>query len=100
MEGVSSGTLWFVVGIAGSVIIILLAVIGFFLSRMISDVKQVIDETGKNKGRIELVEQQSLNDVKRIEQMVHIELKIMSEKVGDLADSVKILIFGQQNKGK
>lgn len=100
MEGVSNGTLWFVVGIAGSVIIILLAVIGFFLSRMISDVKQVIDETGKNKGRIELVEQQSLNDVKRIEQMVQIELKIMSEKVGDLADSVKILIFGQQNKGK
>jgi uncharacterized protein YoxC len=100
MEGVSNGTLWFVVGISGSVIIILLAVIGFFLSRMISDVKQVIDETGKNKGRIELVEQQSLNDVKRIEQMVQIELKIMSEKVGDLADSVKILIFGQQNKGK
>lgn len=91
---ISTGTLWLVVGIAGSLIMILLGIIGFFMSRLISDVKSVIEETGKNKGRIELVEQQHENDIKRIEQMTQFELKVMSEKVGELASSVKTLIFG------
>lgn len=101
MEKVETGTLWLVISIAGVLIMILLSIIGFFLSRLVTDVKKVIEETGKNKGRIELVEQQLINDVKRIEQMTQMELKIMSEKVGDLAESVKILVFGSSNlKGK
>lgn len=97
MEKVESGTLWLVVGIAGALITILLSIIGFFLVRLVSDLKKVIEDNGKNKGRIELVEQQLINDVKRIEQMTQMELKIMSEKVGDLAESVKILVFGSSN---
>lgn len=95
MGEVSTGTLWLVVGISGTLITILLGIIGFFLSRLISDVKSVIEETGKNKGRIELVEQQQQNDVKRIEQMTQFELKVMSEKVGELASSVNALVFGR-----
>lgn len=95
MEAVSTGTLWLVIGISGTLITILLGIIGFFLSRLISDVKSVIEETGKNKGRIELVEQQQQNDVKRIEQMTQFELKVMSEKVGELASSVNALVFGR-----
>jgi HAMP domain-containing protein len=100
MEDVNTGTLWLVVGISGTLITILLGIIGFFLSRLISDVKSVIEETGKNKGRIELVEQQQQNDVKRIEQMTQFELKVMSEKVGELASSINRLVFGKMTGDK
>lgn len=98
---INTGTLWFVIGIAGSLISILMIIIGFFIVRLITDIKNAKEDAGKNKGRIELVEQQQRNDIARIEQMVQLELKIMSErvgdmsdKVGDLADSIKTLVFG------
>jgi hypothetical protein len=95
MEQAEVGTLWMIISIAGFVITMLLGVIAFFISRIINDVKCVLEETGKNKGRIELVEQQQINDVKRIEQMTQMELKVMSEKVGNLADNVNMLVFGK-----
>lgn len=89
--------------ITTSVVSVLLAIVGFFLKRIVDDVKHLIEETGKNKGRIELVEQQQVNDIKRIEAMTHLELKVMTEKVnimadkiGDLANNVQILVFGKK----
>lgn len=86
-----------------SVVSVLLAIVGFFLKRIVDDLKHVIEETGKNKGRIELVEQQQANDTKRIEAMTQLELKVMTEKVnimadkvGDLAKNVQILVFGKK----
>lgn len=96
---INSGTLWFIIGIAGFLIAILITILGFFIARIINDLKTSIEENGKNKGRIELVEQQLQNDVKRIEQMTQFELKFMSEKVGELASSVNKLIFGKGMNG-
>lgn len=86
-----TATLWFIIGIAGTVILICFSIIAFFLSRIVSDVKTCVEENGKNKGRIELVEQQQANDVRRIEQMTQMEIKVMSGKIGDLSDNVKLM---------
>lgn len=103
----SKEILWFFIGTSGSVILICFSIIGFFLRRIVSDLKQVIEENGKNKGRIELVEQQQQNDIKRIEQMTQMELKLMSEKVREMSDNVKTLsdnvntlVFGKGLDGK
>ena len=87
-----------------SIVSILLTIVGFFLKRVLDDVKRLVDENGKNKGRIELVEQQQVNDARRIEVMTRLELKVMNEKVnimtekiGDLAKNVQILVFEKKN---
>jgi len=85
--------------VAGSVIILLLSILGFFLARVITDVKDNTTEIGKNKGRIELVEQQQINDTKRIEEMTQLELRVMSSKVGDLADNVNLFVTALAKKG-
>ena len=54
---------------------------------------------GKNKGRIELAEQQQINDTRRIEQMTQLELRVMSEKVGNLADNVNIFVAALAQRG-
>lgn len=88
-----------ILGIAGSVIVILLTVLGFFLARVISDVRKNTEEIGKNKGRIELAEQQQINDTKRIEEMTQLELRNMSRSVTDLSNSVNILVTALAKKG-
>jgi hypothetical protein len=85
--------------VAGSVILLLLTILGFFLARVITDVKDNTTEIGKNKGRIELVEQQQVNDTKRIEEMTQLELKVMSDKVGQLSDSVNLFVTALARKG-
>jgi len=99
MEQMNDGTLWFVIGIAGFIIVLSFSIIGFFLNRMVSDLKQVVDENGKNKGRIELVEQQQINDTKRIEAMTQLELRVMSENVGELSKNVNVLVIALAKKG-
>ena len=88
-----------ILGIAGAVILILLAVIGFFLARIVSDLKSNTTEIGKNKGRIELVEQQQANDMKRIEEVTQLELRTMSQGVADLTSNVNILVTALAKKG-
>jgi hypothetical protein len=103
---VSVGVLWLVIGIAGFLIVTMVGIIGFFGRKLISefreamtemkrDIKSNTEEAGKNKGRIELVEQQQLNDIKRIEENTQQKLDFMALQVGDLASSVKLLIFGK-----
>jgi len=85
--------------VAGAIILLLLTVLGFFLARVITDVKSNTSEIGKNKGRIELVEQQQINDTKRIEEMTQLELRVMSEKVGNLADNVNVFVGALAQRG-
>ena len=77
-----------IIGVAGTIIMVLLTVIGFFLARIVSDVKSNTEKIGKNKGKIELVEQQQLNDVQRIEETTQLELQKFGEKINDLATLV------------
>ena len=81
-----------VVGIAGAIIITLIGTIGYFLRLLHSDTKKAIEEVGKNKGRIELVEQQLNNDVQRLEQTTQLELRNLAQTVNKLSNSVEQLV--------
>ncbi len=80
---------YFVLGISGSMILLLIGVISYFLKMVHGDVKKALIETGKNKGNIELVQQQLNNDVKRIEQTTQLELRNLATTVNKLSVSVE-----------
>ena len=82
----------FVLGIAGVIITLLVSILGYFLKLVHGDVKTAMVETGKNKGRIELVEQQLNSDVKRIEQTTQLELRNLAQNVNRLSTSVEQLV--------
>lgn len=85
----------FIFGLAGAFILLLFAIIGFFLKIVHGDIKKAVEEVGKNKGRIELVEQQLTSDVKRIEQNTQIELRNLADQVGKLTTNVQMLVQTQ-----
>lgn len=95
----TTDVLLFLLGISGAIIFILFAVIGYFMKIVHSDAKKAVEEVGKNKGRIELVEQQLHSDVKRIEQTTQLELRNLAETVGKLSTSVEQLVQIQMNNG-
>tara|TARA_R110002050_G_scaffold98085_1_gene203802 strand:- start:24 stop:314 length:291 start_codon:yes stop_codon:yes gene_type:complete len=78
--------------LAGLVITILLTVVGFFLTRLINDVKYCIIQTGKNKGNIELISKQQENDIKRVEDATQKELKILTLNVCKLSETIQQLV--------
>lgn len=84
-----------ILAVTGAFVLILFSVIGFFLKIVHSDVKRAVEESGKNKGRIELVEQQLTSDVKRIEQMTQLELRNLADQVGKLTSNVQMLVQTQ-----
>ena len=90
--------IYFVSGLIGSLIVILFSIIGYFLKIIHTDIKYAVNEVGKNKGRIELVEQQLTSDVKRIEQNTQLELRNLAENVSRLSDSVEKLVDMQLNR--
>ena len=77
---------------AGTIIALLIGIIGFFIARVLNDVKKVIEETGKNKGRIDLVARQQENDIKRIEERTQIELNNLTKNVCTLSENVNNLV--------
>lgn len=87
-----------VLGIAGVIIMLLVSILGYFLKVVHTDVKSAVVEAGKNKGRIELVEQQLNSDVKRIEQTTQLELRSLAENVNRLSASVEQLVQLYLNK--
>ena len=94
----SNDTLIFIISIAGSIIGLSFVIIGFFISRLVTDLKQVINDCGKTKGKVELVEQQQKNDTRRIEEMTQLELKQMSHSVNELTKNVNILVVSLAQK--
>ena len=84
--------------IAGALITILVATLAYFLKIVHNDVKDAVIEAGKNKGRIELVEQQLNSDVKRIEQYTQLELRNLAQNVNRLSTSVEQLVEIQIKK--
>lgn len=92
IKNMDSGTLTFILGIAGGIITVLFTIIGFFIKALISDLKKVIEENGRNKGRIELVEQKINSDLIRIEQTTQLKLDQMNESLEKLSNSVNTLV--------
>lgn len=90
--------IYFVSSLIGGLILVLFSIIGYFLKVLHGDIKFAVSESGKNKGRIELVEQQLTSDVKRIEQTTQLELRNLAENVNKLSISVEKLVEFQLNK--
>jgi uncharacterized protein YoxC len=78
--------------LSGSIISIMMIILGFFLSKLVADIRKCIEETGKNKGRIDLIAQQQQNDVKRIEETTQTEIRSLSKNVQTLSVSVQNLV--------
>ena len=96
---ISYGTITFALSIAGFLIITLFGVIAFFLKTLHGDVKKNIEDTGKNKGNIELIRQQQEADTKRIEAMTQLEIRVLSANVSDLSKNVNTLVTAWAKKG-
>jgi hypothetical protein len=90
--------IYFVSSLIGGLIVVLFSILGYFLKVLHGDIKFAVSESGKNKGRIELVEQQLTSDVKRIEQTTQLELRNLAENVNKLSISVEKLVEFQINK--
>ena len=72
---------------------LLMSIVGFFLHRVVNDLKKYIELTLENKSRIDLVEQQQKNDIKRIEERTQIELQQLTKNVNALSKNVHDLIL-------
>jgi hypothetical protein len=97
MEDVS--TIKFVLWLSGIIITLLLTVVGFFLARIVSDVKGNTLDIGKNKGAVELIKQKQESDIERVEKTTQLELQTLTKQVGGLAESVNTLVTIQMSKG-
>ena len=91
----------FLLTVAGCIILLLFGIIGYFLRIVHADAKKAVEDCGKNKGKIELLELQLTSDVKRIEQTTQLELRNLADTVGKLSHSVEQLVqiqLKQENK--
>ena len=90
--------IYFVSSLISGLIVVLFSILGYFLKVLHGDIKFAVSESGKNKGRMELVKQQLTSDVKRIEQTTQLELRNLAENVNKLSISVEKLVEFQLNK--
>ena len=74
------------------------AIIGYFLKLVHSDVRRTTEELGKLKGKIELVDQENRLKYQGIQEITQHELKNMAQKIGDLSDTVHELVKYQINQ--
>lgn len=94
-EAVSNGTLWLALSIAGGIILLLVGVVGVFLRAYMKtihdDVKSNTAECGRNKGRIELVEQKAESDKKHLQDLTQVQIQGLANEVKSLAGNVNVM---------
>jgi hypothetical protein len=84
---IDSSTIWlFIIG-TGT------AIIGYFLKIVHSDVRKNTEEIGKQKGKIELVEQEARLKYQAIQEQTQLEIKNLAKNVSELSSAVKQLIL-------
>jgi hypothetical protein len=88
------------VAISEGLIMLLLAVIGWFLNKTMQEVKHAVDLSNQNSSRIELVEQQQRNDVKRIEETTQLEIRQLTQTIEQLSKNVDLLVTSFTNMKK
>lgn len=86
---VSMADIWML--ILGSVV----AIIGYFLKMVHTDVRNNTESLGKLKGKIELVEQESRLKYQAIQEQTQLEIKNLARSVAELSDAVKQLIINR-----
>ena len=82
--------------IAFTVITILISGIGYFLKSLHADLrnvmkeqKEIIENQGRLKGKIELVEQEARLKYQAIQEQTQLEIKNLARHVSELSDAVK-----------
>jgi hypothetical protein len=85
--------------VAFTVITVLISAIGYFLKSLHSDLRNVMEEQktiienqGRLKGKIELVDNEARFKYEAIEKMTQLEIKHLAEQISELTQSVKKLI--------
>jgi hypothetical protein len=68
-------------------------IIGYFLKMVHSDVRKAVEDTGKLKGKIELVEQESRLKYQQILETTQLEIRNLTKNISDLAEAVKELMI-------
>ena len=68
-------------------------IIGYFLKIVHNDVRKNIEDMGKLKGKLELVEQENRLKYQAIQEQTQLELKMLSRNVSDLSKAVKELMI-------
>ena len=75
----------------------IIAIIGYFLRIVHSDVRKVVEEQGKLKGKIELVEQEARLKYQAIQEQTQLEIKMLAKNVSELSIAVKELMLKLHN---
>jgi len=85
-------TIKFILWLSAILIGILITIVGFFLVRIVTDVRHNTSNIGKNRGTIELVKQKQESDIERVEKTTQLELQNLTVQVGTLTTSVQQLV--------
>ncbi|CAB5218406.1 hypothetical protein UFOVP211_13 [uncultured Caudovirales phage] len=84
---IDSATIWmFILATATTII-------GYFLKIVHNDVRKNTEEIGKQKGKIELVEQEARLKYQAIQEQTQLEIKNLAKNVSELSSAVKQLIL-------
>lgn len=74
-----------------------LAVVGYFLRMVHADVRKAVEDMGKLKGKVELVEQEARLKYQAIQEQTQLEIKMLAKNVSDLSNAVKELMIKLHN---
>ena len=72
-------------------------IVGYFLRMVHTDVRSVVEDMGKLKGKIELVEQESRLKYQSIQEQTQLEIKMLAKNVSELSNAVKELMIKMHN---
>jgi hypothetical protein len=82
-----TSTIWlFIIGTGTTII-------GYFLKIVHNDVRRNTEELGRQKGKIELVEQEARLKYQAIQEQTQLEIKNLAKNVSELSSAVKELMI-------
>jgi cobalamin biosynthesis protein CbiD len=77
-----------ILGAIGSLILLLLGIIGFFLRTLHGDLKTVVKECAANTAKIDLVDQKYEGAINLTNQTTQLEIRNLTDNVNNLATAV------------
>lgn len=87
-----------IVTIVGTVIMMAFGIIGFFLKSIYGDLKKAVEDNGKNKGRIELVESKANSEISKLTETTQLEIRNLTQNVSELSKNVNNLVQSLASK--